>query len=387
MHELINKPPKHSSLREKNSFKKKLSKPETQHNDQVPGDHMVKEADHNVIEPMAPKHDSHFQPATPQANPATIRMAPNPDMDLIQEKDVNDESEDPEVQLAESSSKIMTMDSGDEGDDNKDENKSSAIQPKLKIGQPGDKYEKEADAVADRVMMISSQSQKDTVQMKPDSSLPHIQMKCKECEEELTLQMKPAIQKEQDDKSHASESTSNSLSSSAGMGQQMKASVQEDIGSKMGTDFSDVKIHTDSKAVQMNEELGARAFTHGSDIYFNSGNYNPGTSDGKHLLAHELTHVVQQTGKVQTFTPPDIQKFDAHEEIEDKIRGKNSEMITEVPIPGGETLGKGFTKFGYADLYKSTGSVISGIYGAKYREEEDETTGEKTKKYAYKNIL
>ena len=51
-------------------------------------------------------------------------------------------------------------------------------------------------------------------------------------------------------------------------------------------------------AVQMNQGLNARAFTHGSDIYFNSGQYQPGSSDGKRLLAHELTHVVQQNGGV-----------------------------------------------------------------------------------------
>lgn len=155
MHELTKIPPKNSNLREKNSFGKNLPKLEMPYNDQVPVDHNIKEADHNLIEPMAPKRDPHFQAATPQTNPATIRMAPNPDMDLIQEKDENDEIEDPEVQLAESPSKIMTMGGGDDEEDNNDENKLFGIQTKLTIGQPGDKYEKEADAVADRVMRMS----------------------------------------------------------------------------------------------------------------------------------------------------------------------------------------------------------------------------------------
>ena len=61
-----------------------------------------------------------------------------------------------------------------------------------------------------------------------------------------------------------------------------------------GTDFSNVNIHTNADAVQMNQELRAHAFAHGNDLYFNKGKYQPETSAGQHLLAHELTHVVQQ---------------------------------------------------------------------------------------------
>jgi hypothetical protein len=68
----------------------------------------------------------------------------------------------------------------------------------------------------------------------------------------------------------------------------------------MGADFSNVNIHTDPEAIQMNQSLGARAFTHGNDIYFNQNEYNPSTPKGKHLLAHELTHVIQQTSEKST---------------------------------------------------------------------------------------
>ena len=64
--------------------------------------------------------------------------------------------------------------------------------------------------------------------------------------------------------------------------------------SRMGTDFSNVRIHTDSQSVALSSELNAQAFTVGHDVYFNSGKYSPESSDGKHLLAHELTHVIQQ---------------------------------------------------------------------------------------------
>src|SRR3546814_16292527 len=64
--------------------------------------------------------------------------------------------------------------------------------------------------------------------------------------------------------------------------------------SRFGTNFSSVNIHTDSKAVQLSRNVNARAFTHGNDIYFSEGEFAPQTQGGKHLLAHELTHVVQQ---------------------------------------------------------------------------------------------
>jgi hypothetical protein len=69
--------------------------------------------------------------------------------------------------------------------------------------------------------------------------------------------------------------------------------------SRFDADFSGVRLHTDSTAVQMSGQLNAQAFTHGRDIYFNEGKYSPGTSEGNHLLAHELTHTVQQGASVQ----------------------------------------------------------------------------------------
>ena len=66
------------------------------------------------------------------------------------------------------------------------------------------------------------------------------------------------------------------------------------MSNRFGRDFSSVKIHTDVQAVRMNRDLNAKAFTVGNDVYFNQGQYQPGSSKGKHLLAHELTHVVQQ---------------------------------------------------------------------------------------------
>jgi len=79
--------------------------------------------------------------------------------------------------------------------------------------------------------------------------------------------------------------------------------LQEDIRSQMeahfGSDFTHVRIHTDNSAHQMNQNLRAQAFTHGQDIYFREGYYNPGSFAGKRLLAHELVHVLQQGASSQ----------------------------------------------------------------------------------------
>ncbi|MEQ9364356.1 MAG: DUF4157 domain-containing protein, partial [Leptospirales bacterium] len=66
--------------------------------------------------------------------------------------------------------------------------------------------------------------------------------------------------------------------------------------SRMGEDFSDVRIHADADAARSAESIQAKAYTTGNDIVFGEGEYNPGSAEGKHLLAHELTHVVQQRG-------------------------------------------------------------------------------------------
>ncbi len=81
-----------------------------------------------------------------------------------------------------------------------------------------------------------------------------------------------------------------------GKGQALPDEVKSFLEAELGADFSEVVIHTDSEAVAMNKELNALAFTNGFDIYFNAGQYRPDTKAGQKLLAHELTHVIQQTG-------------------------------------------------------------------------------------------
>jgi len=86
------------------------------------------------------------------------------------------------------------------------------------------------------------------------------------------------------------------IDSARGGGQPLDQNVGKHMGGALGADFSGVKVHTDSKSDSINRSLSAKAFTTGSDIFFSEGTYNPGTHSGQELLAHELTHVVQQGG-------------------------------------------------------------------------------------------
>lgn len=137
--------------------------------------------------------------------------------------------------------------------------------------------------------------------------------KCANCEQEQKVQRQTIVQDEPEqpgmliqtlgNATHADApapaSVHSTINSTRGTGSRLPAHVSHDLGSKIGADFSGVNIHTGSHAVQMNRQLGARAFTVGSDIYFNSGEYKPGTHDGNKLLAHELTHTVQQGAVVR----------------------------------------------------------------------------------------
>jgi hypothetical protein len=84
------------------------------------------------------------------------------------------------------------------------------------------------------------------------------------------------------------------IESSRGAGHALDNGVHAQMGQAFNADFSGVRVHTDAAADGLNQSLSARAFTTGQDIYFRQGEYSPGSSGGRELLAHELTHVVQQ---------------------------------------------------------------------------------------------
>jgi hypothetical protein len=161
--------------------------------------------------------------------------------------------------------------------------KSGTIQAKLKIGKPNDKYEKEADIVAEQVMRM------------PES---RISRQPEEKEEERLLQTKRV---DSDTKTVVSPAEFG-IDLLNGKGQPLPESTREYFEPRFSYDFSKVRVHKDSEANSAARALNARAFTLGNNIVFNSSQYSPETSTGKSLLAHELTHVVQQGNMIRKKT-------------------------------------------------------------------------------------
>lgn len=104
-----------------------------------------------------------------------------------------------------------------------------------------------------------------------------------------------------------------------GRGQPLDHAVRKQMETSIGADFGDVGVHTDAEADGLNRSLHARAFTTGRNIFFRQGAYDPGTSGGRELLAHELTHVVQQSGSAIRRKLVVGQPGDAYEQEADAV--------------------------------------------------------------------
>ena len=177
------------------------------------------------------------------------------------------------------------------------------IQAKMTVGAANDPYEQEADAVASQVMakrdIVQRAGEEDELAMKREDIVQR-------AEEEDELAMK-RVQRQDDEQVDMSGSfdvnndVESRISAKSGSGQTIPDVHRDLFESSMGHDFSSVNIHADSESDSLNKELGARAFTTGSDIFFRQGEYDPASSGGQELLAHELTHVVQQgaAGSIQ----------------------------------------------------------------------------------------
>ena len=108
----------------------------------------------------------------------------------------------------------------------------------------------------------------------------------------------------------------NQLASLQGHGCQLSGNLKNQMETGFGRDFSNVRIHTDSAAAALSDSISAKAFTYGSDIYFNRGQFNPETTSGQHLIAHELTHIVQGGDKL---SKKDMCRFDDPNEVTDEF--------------------------------------------------------------------
>ncbi|MCR8557638.1 DUF4157 domain-containing protein [Mucilaginibacter sp. BJC16-A38] len=165
------------------------------------------------------------------------------------------------------------------------------FQPKLTINQPNDVYEQEADAMADKVMRMAAPSTNASAFFKPANNT--LQRKCRACEDEEEHVHRKESDVNEVTGGHGLDNYVSSLSSS---GQQMSAESKSFFEPRFGHDFSNVRIHTDTVAAKSAQSINALAYTTGNNIVFNAGQYSPDSDGGKRLMAHELTHVVQQQG-------------------------------------------------------------------------------------------
>ena len=145
--------------------------------------------------------------------------------------------------------------------------------------------------------------QNEEIQAKEDASEEEsIQLKCSACESEIQTKGHSP-----NGDSGVNNSLEQQLASSKGQGSPLSSETKNGMEKAFGADFSNVNVHTGSKATKMSKQLNAQAFTHGGDIYFNQNKYNPNSTEGQHLLAHELTHTIQQ-GAAPTHTPSEKPK-------------------------------------------------------------------------------
>ncbi|MBV7530220.1 DUF4157 domain-containing protein [Chitinophaga sp. sic0106] len=234
------------------------------------------------------------------------------------------------------------------------------VQTKLKVSQPADAAEREADAMADKVMRKATTG---TVTQRVPGTATPVQCKCSHCEEEekkiqrreseeetidlqrkcsaceaevqqvqrkeneeemVDLQRKCSACMAEDEELQRKEDGTDTCKSHNevaadikrynGAGSPMPAEVNSYMQEQFNTDFSNVRIHDGGYAADMTTAVKAQAFTAGSDIYFNQGKYAPNDAAGQHLLAHELTHVVQQGAGA----PLQVQRKEDEEMPQDK---------------------------------------------------------------------
>jgi hypothetical protein len=286
------------------------------------------------------------------------------------------------------------------------------LQSKLTLGTPGDRFEQEADRTADVVMRGSapigqisavepSHLQRDGAETckfedekekgeddeEKEDPVPGEEKFAEKAEEKPEEKVSP---KRAAGGGSLSTDFESRMEASRGGGVALGGETRQFMESRFGYDFSGVRIHTGVHAEAMNRDVRSHAFTSGTDIYFNAGQYRPESDSGRHLLAHELTHVVQQTGPrggsgvvqeqaqpgvVSRATDPPERKWyyghrvsgtQVHGELEKILRGADpqKDLVTEAAIPGANRYGSALNQIGVADLYKSSPShTVTGIKG------------------------
>jgi hypothetical protein len=191
------------------------------------------------------------------------------------------------------------------------------IQAKLTVGEPGDQYEQEADRIADQVMRMPTLTTRG--ELRPTT--PFVSQR-------LTKNNNDQLESQHSEKCIKNEYRINNgtiqgkvqntqslqvmpgfeaqIASKNERGKLLTKKTRALMETRFGRSFQQVRVHTDDTAAQLNQMIGARAFTHGQQVYFGAGYYRPEAPAGQWLLAHELVHVIQQGGAEQDYIQRDF---------------------------------------------------------------------------------
>lgn len=246
------------------------------------------------------------------------------------------------------------------------------VQPQLEVGAVNDPLEAEADTMADRVVRREAAAS------------------AFETDTEVQAQLQVGA-----DGGAAGPELSAGIDRARGAGASLTPDVQDRMEDSFGVDLSGVRVHTGAASARMNDEIGARAFTHGTDIHFNTGEFSPNSREGTRLLAHEMTHVVQQNAGLRRkpavrrqvhrkatddliqpsrklFGPAGLTEFPKgtgiHAEILPVFIGKtrgskkqgpnpNADLLIEPQVPGANSRGLSITRFGAPDFYRNSTAI------------------------------
>ena len=219
-----------------------------------------------------------------------------------------------------------------------------AMQPKLAVGAAHDPYEDEGSQVAQRQVMRLTDAQVQRVTPEDD---------------EDTIRAKPGAQRTAEGSFDASAAAEARIAARRGGGSPLPDSTRAFMEPRFRASFAGVRIHADAEADQISQNLSARAFTTGQDIYFRQGEYRPGSSGGQALLAHELTHVLQQgataIGAAQVKEPSSLVRASLLDIQRKDIKDTNSTIV-------GEYDGLGALESSYQSTYENEKKSVGVSY-------------------------
>jgi hypothetical protein len=218
---------------------------------------------------------------------------------------------------------------------------SPPLQAKLRINEPGDVYEQEADRVADHVLAASTH--------------PAVRV--------AALRILPYAGHVTGHSDTAPVSVDHVL---AGSGRPLDPALRQDMERRFGHDFSQVRVHSGLAAEQSAHDMNAHAYTVGHDMVFAAGRFVPGTHDGRRLIAHELAHVVQQQGhgasSVQREQGDDKEK--PKDTPKDAPKDTPKDALKNAPTASGSCGGKSFASSITASDKRLNGSAVEASLGA-----------------------